>query len=341
MRTECGCEPKKYSVTRGEFMDLDGSFHLLSCPPEADRATSRRVFAIGKFDGLHIAHQAVLGRAVAVARDTDADPCLFTFTPHPRFALTGDTAYERLLTPLCERARAAHAYGMRDVFVATFDEIFRNQTADEFVVNYLLPLKASHLVVGYDFRLGRRGAYGPDDLARIGQTLGIAVDTIAHVDFADAPVSSSAIRSHLAAGEVASVTAMLGRPYRLRGTVVVGDRRGRTIGFPTANLVLAESFVLPRVGVYAVQCEVGGASARGMMNVGRRPTVYEQGDLTIEVHLLDYAQDLYGCEMAVDLLGYVREERKFADVDELRTQLFRDREAAVLWPAAPERDYKK
>ncbi len=326
---------------RGELMSLDGTYHLLSRPPDADLGVRRRVFAIGKFDGLHIAHQAVLGRAVSVAEGTGADPCLFTFTPHPTWALSGDPAYERLLTPLGERARAARAYGMRDVFVAQFDEIFRQQTAEEFVETYLLPLRASHLVVGYDFRFGRRGAYGPDDLTRIGHELGITVDTIAHVDFADAPVSSSAIRSHLAAGQVASATAMLGRPYRLRGNVVEGDGRGRMIDFPTANLVLTDPFVLPRLGVYAVQCGVRGASVRAMMNVGRRPTVYSSGDLTIEAHLLNFAEDLYGCEMTVDLLSYIREERRFSDLDALRAQLFKDRATAARWPAPPEQDHKK
>ena len=322
-------------------MSMDGSFHLLFRPPDAVPGVNRRVFAIGKFDGLHIAHQAVLERAVSVAGKMDAKPCLFTFTPHPRFALTGDPIYERLLTPLGERARTARAYGMMDVFVAQFDAPFRAQTAEEFIGSYLLPLRAVHLVVGYDFRFGHRGAFGPDDLARIGRELQITVDTIAHVDFAGAPVSSSAIRSHLAAGEVAPATAMLGRPYRLRGIVVEGDRRGRTIGFPTANLLIADPFVLPRVGVYAVQCAVQGESVRGMMNVGRRPTVYAQGDLTVEVHLLDYSGELYGSEIAVDLLGYIRAERKFADLGELRAQLARDREAAVQWVAPPASGHEK
>ena len=161
-------------------MSMDGSFHLLFRPPDAVPGVNRRVFAIGKFDGLHIAHQAVLERAVSVAGNMDAEPCLFTFTPHPRFALTGDPIYERLLTPLGERARTARAYGMMDVFVAQFDAPFRAQTAEEFIGSYLLSLRAVHLVVGYDFRFGHRGAFGPDDLARIGRELQITVDTIAH-----------------------------------------------------------------------------------------------------------------------------------------------------------------
>ncbi|PWI58224.1 bifunctional riboflavin kinase/FAD synthetase [Sulfoacidibacillus thermotolerans] len=310
-------------MTKPTLIQLDGS-------PIPEKAT-QRTFAIGKFDGIHIAHQAVISRAVEVAKKLHATASLFTFDPHPRFALTGDTAYERLLTPLKERARIAATLGIATTFVAQFDTRFQQQSAKEFMEHYLLPLGACHLVVGYDFRFGKNGRYTPEDLIEIGRTYNILVDVVQPIDCDGIPVSSSVIRKKLEEGDIARATRLLGRPYRVRGQVSKGDQRGREIGFPTANLSLSENYVLPKSGVYIVDVWILGEKRRAVMNIGTRPTIYEDGVLSVEVHIPDFAGDLYGIQLDVDFLHYVREERRFSSLMELQEQLARDVHTAIVW----------
>ncbi|MCY0892048.1 MAG: bifunctional riboflavin kinase/FAD synthetase [Acidibacillus sp.] len=302
----------------------------LSEPPVVAQ-TEERVFAIGKFDGIHIAHQTVIRRAVDIAILLQVSAAIFTFDPHPRYALTGDKRFAQLLTPLHERAEVAATLGMVTTVVATFDRPFQGQTAREFVCQYLLPLGARHLVVGYDFRFGKNGRYTPEDLLNIGKEFGLGVDIVQPIDFDGIPVSSSMIREELDAGDLAQVTALLGRPYRLRGIVVKGDQRGRTIGFPTANLALSENYVLPKLGVYVVDVWITGVQKRAVMNIGKRPTVYDAGAVTIEVHILAFDDDLYDQQIVVDVLHYVRGEQKFAGLQELQGQLREDAQVARAW----------
>ena len=299
-------------------------------PPIATEK-SQRIIAIGKFDGIHIAHQAVIHRAVEVARTLKLSSSLFTFDPHPRFVLTGDAAYARVLTPLQERAKVARALGVETIFAARFNRDFQQQTAKEFVLQYLLPLGARHLVVGYDFRFGKQGRYTPDDLRLIGEEYHVGVDVVQAVDFDGIPVSSSMIRKELADGRIDQVMGFLGRPYRIRGHVIQGDQRGRAIGFPTANLCLTENYVLPALGVYVVDVWIDNERKRAVMNVGRRPTFYKEGELTIEVHVLSFTGDLYGSEMIVDILHYIRGEQRFPDLAALQHRLLLDVEIAATW----------
>jgi riboflavin kinase/FMN adenylyltransferase len=309
---------------------------LLTGPVEVRPDVPARVVAIGKFDGIHRAHQRILQVAVHGARQADARPAIFTFTPHPRYALTGDAAYARLLTPLTERARAAGLYGIEEAFAAVFDEAFRNQTAEAFVQHYLRPLGVCAAVVGYDFRLGRKGACGPDEFRDIAHRFGIRVEIVEHVDYGGEPVSSSRIRTHLAQGEAAAAALLLGRPYRLAGRVVHGDGRGREIGFRTANVALQEAFVLPQEGVYAADCVIAdGRVQRAAVNIGRRPTIRSTTEVSIEAHLLDFDEDLYGQRIALDMLQWLRPEQRFASLPDLAAQLQRDAHAARLATLAP------
>lgn len=300
---------------------------FLAAPPQYDPA-GRRTFAIGKFDGLHRGHERVVKLALKRSRESGSTACLFAFTPHPRVALIGDGEYARWLTPAGERAVVAGEFGIGETYVALFDAAFRRQTAERFVCDYLLPLGACHLIVGYDFRFGQGGAYGTEDLGAIAEREGIGLDVAGPVDVGGTPVSSSRIRAHLRKGELAAATALLGRPYRLRGRVVHGDARGRALGFPTANLALVEPFVIPATGVYAVRARVDGRELSGAMNIGSRPTVSGEGRLSIEVHLLDFAGDLYDRELAVDLVSYLRPEIRFPSRDDLTRQLALDVMAA-------------
>ncbi len=307
-------------------------FVYLSSPKDIMANDQWRTFAIGKFDGLHVAHQAVLKEAAEQAHISGSVPCIFTFSPHPRYVLTGDPAYEKMLTPPYERAEVAKHFGIEEIFVANFNKDFRAQSAEEFIRNYLLPLGAKHLVVGYNFRFGKNGATDAEGLKEIASELGLTVDVIGSVNDHGQPVSSSRIRMYLECGAALSASELLGRPYRVRGVVVRGDARGRSIGFPTANLKVTESYVLPKVGVYVVDVKVSDRVYRGMMNLGFRPTVDNAGRLSLEVNLLDFEGDLYGRELVVDFLHFIREEQKFASLSELQDQLRKDRDFARNWP---------
>lgn len=302
--------------------------------PVAKTDDKTRVFAIGKFDGLHIAHQAVINRAIKVGFATDSIPCLFSFTPHPRFVLTGDPAYERWLTPPQARNTSIFELGIQEVYLANFDEDFRSQTAEEFLRNYILPLGARHLVVGYNFHFGKNGGTDATELVTIARSYGLDVDIVEIVDNHGYPVSSSRIRTHLECGEVTIAAKLLGHPYQIRGKVIHGEALGRKLGFPTANLALSELYVLPKVGVYVVNVKVAGVHYRGMMNLGYRPTVEDHSHLALEVHLLDYSGELYGQELAVEFLALIRDEQKFASLSLLQEQLSKDREFARQWPSA-------
>ena len=292
--------------------------------PLVRRAGPARTIAIGKFDGVHIAHQTILRTAVQKAAQTRSEAALFSFAPHPGLMLRGDAAYARWLTPSAERARLARALGVQRSFVALFDSAFRSLTAEQFFRAYLAPLGAVHIVVGYNFRFGRGGAYGTSDLQEVAERSGVGVDIVAALTVSGRAVSSSEIRQRLAAGDVVSAAGALGRPYRMRGRVVRGAGRGRTIGFPTANLELLEDFVLPREGVYAVDCDADGRVMRGVMNIGRRPTVSTSGEVSLEVHLPGESADLYGRDLGVSLRAFLRDEKKFASLGELRGQLLAD-----------------
>ncbi|KYP82189.1 bifunctional riboflavin kinase/FAD synthetase [Ferroacidibacillus organovorans] len=299
------------------------NYRYLDRPPAPEIGVSRAI-AIGKFDGLHVAHQTILKNVVLVARERGLTPCMFTFTPHPRYVLQGDEEYANLLTPPGERARIAATLGMRETFVAHFDARFRSQTADAFFDDYLLALGVSHLVVGYDFRMGKNGANGVSDLKQIADKYGVTVEIVAPIDQDGLRVSSTLTRNALAQGRPEDAAHLLGRAYRIRGEVIHGAKRGRTIGFPTANLTLCEPFVVPKIGVYAVYAEVDQKRYRGVMNLGVRPTVSSQGELSFEVHILDEALDLYGKTMDVLFVHYLREERRFNALDALKEQLHED-----------------
>lgn len=302
----------------------EAMYQYLNAPPTSRTSGVPRTFAIGKFDGIHLAHQDILRRAVRHAQRSAGRACMFTFTPHPRWALSGDEAYRQLLTPLSERARVAVRHGVDEVFVVEFDVDFREQSAAEFVEHYLVPLRAEHVVVGFDFRLGRRGAYGVGDLQTIAAAFGITVEVVEPITWNGNAVSSSLIREHLASGEPERAWVLLGRPYRLAGRVVHGRKRGRDIGFPTVNLELNEPFVIPRTGVYVGEATVSGFARRAAVNIGYRPTTDQDGLLAIEAHLLDFDDDVYGREISLDLFTYVRPERKFDSLSDLTVQLQSD-----------------
>lgn len=294
----------------------------------------RCVLTAGNFDGVHVGHQRIMQTVTARARALGGTSVVYTFDPHPRRVLTPDRA-PRLLTTLEQKLELLDEQGVDAVVVEPFDLAFAQQGAERFVREVLhARLRPVELYVGYDFHFGRDREGSMRTLSELGPHLGFAVTIIPEVKLGERDVNSSRVRELLAAGAVEEAAALLGRSYRVRGSVAKGDQRGRTIGFPTLNLA-AENEILPSVGVYAcrVQFLDAGSPARGqwfgaVANVGRRPTVRADEPVAVEAHLFEFAADAYGRRIEVAFEARLRDERRFPSLEALREQIARDSEAA-------------
>lgn len=287
-------------------------------PAEARGAT----VALGNFDGVHLGHAAVV-RTAHAARP-GAPLAVLTFEPHPREYFRPDDPPFRL-TLLAEKAAALGDLQVGFLFVLRFDHAFSQQPAEDFVRAVLHDrLGASHLVCGADFAFGHRRGGDVGFLATQAEALGIGLSIAPALGDTAGPISSTRIRRLLQDGYPERANALLGRPWTIRGTVAHGDKRGRTIGFPTANISLGRHLE-PARGVYAVTVRLAdGNTCRGVANIGLRPTVSDGMESRLEVHLFDFSGDLYGQELAVSLHSYIRGEQKFPSVEVLRQQIATD-----------------
>jgi riboflavin kinase/FMN adenylyltransferase len=295
-------------------------------PPGLERA----VYAIGNFDGVHRGHAAVLARANALAEARGAPSAALTFEPHPGDYFAGRPVVFRL-TPFALKARALQSLGLDGVVVLSFNAALAGLTAQEFVERVLVErLEVGAAVVGWDFHFGKGRLGSPDFLARAGARFGFQVEIVEKVETREdgraEAVSSSAIRRALERGDVEAAARGLGRDYAVAGVVAAGRKLGRTLGVPTANIALEATNRLA-FGVYAVRARVAGRTHDGVASFGVRPTV-DPGASLLEIHLFDFAGDLYGQEMEVEFVARLREERKFASLEELKAQMERDIERA-------------
>jgi riboflavin kinase/FMN adenylyltransferase len=287
-------------------------------PPDARGAT----VALGNFDGVHLGHAAVL-RAAHAARP-DAPVAVLTFEPHPREVFRPDDPPFRL-TLSAERADALAVLGCATLFELEFHHVFSLMTADAFVSEVLHQgLGARHLTTGVDFAFGHRRGGDTEFLAARAEALGIGVTRVPAVKDAAGPLSSSRIRRLLQDGYPERATAELGRPWAIRGVVAHGDKRGRTIGFPTANVALGRHLE-PARGVYAVTVRLAdGSTYDGAANIGRRPTVNAGPESRLEVNLFEFSGDIYETEITVALIAYIRPEIRFSGLDALKAQIAAD-----------------
>jgi len=301
--------------------------HFEDVPAELKGA----VIAIGNFDGVHLGHQVVLAKAAEQARKLRTNLGVLTFEPHPRSFFKPDEKPFRL-TPFRIKMRHLQDLGVDVAFVLTFDYEMSQRSAESFVDDVLVKgLGAGHVVVGSDFCYGNKRGGNATTLKTAGEKHGFSVTSVSpQTDKAGAVYSSTLIREALMNGDPVTAAVTLNRPWEIEGRVEHGDQRGRTLGFPTANIALGE-FMHPKLGVYAVKAAVDDGSGLqwigGVANLGMRPTVGGTR-VQLEVHLFDYAGDLYGRHLRVALLGFIRPEMKFSGLDQLKAQIAADSDTA-------------
>jgi riboflavin kinase/FMN adenylyltransferase len=279
---------------------------------------------IGSFDGVHLGHQAILRQLTAGAHAESAPAVVLTFHPHPAVVLRNRRGPFYLSTPE-ERAALLSEMGVDVVITHPFNRDIAALTAWEFMSRLQRHLGLKRLCIGHDFALGRGREGDFAALERLGLEFGYTVNSLVAVERDGQVISSSMIRAALAEGDVAGANRMLGRPYQVRGIVIHGDGRGRTIGIPTANLEIWAERALPKVGVYACLAYVDGRKWKAVTNVGYRPTFDGQMfEPLVETHLLGYDQDLYTREIVLSFVERLRDEKRFAGVQELVEQIRRD-----------------
>ena len=281
--------------------------------------------SIGNFDGVHLGHQSLITKTQEIALDQSLRSIIITFWPHPRQVVAPNKPH----CPLATRERRIEllaAYGLDLLLELPFTKELANLTPEEFVVNYLLPLKTKFLITGYDFSLGRGRSAHTKELMALGQKWGFLVQQMPPLTVNDVIVSSTHLRSLISQGAVDEAQTLLGRPYQLMGIVMPGAARGRTLGFPTANL-LPPNTLLPAKGVYAAYAFIGQEKSRALVNIGHNPT-FGQNPLSIESFLLDLTGDFYDCKLTLSFIKRLRDEQKFNSKDDLINQIKFDLEIA-------------
>jgi riboflavin kinase/FMN adenylyltransferase len=309
-------------------------FAIIRDTTPASDIPKRAVVAMGNFDGVHLGHRAVIAAALQMGRAHGCPALALTFEPHPRRFFSPNTPQFRL-TDETAKLRLLAGTGLAGAVVMTFDKGRAGTTAQDFIHHDLIGrLGISGIAVGYDFHFGKGRVGSPSLLVGEAPRLGIEVDVQPHVDIEERPVSSSTIRMALAEGQIEEATGMLGGPWFVTGEVVHGEKRGRDLGYPTANIRLDPSCGLKH-GIYAVRAGRGAERFDGVASFGRRPT-FDNGAPLLEVFLFDFKGDLYGTVLDIAFIGFIREELRFDSVEALVTRMNDDsaRARAVL-AAAP------
>ena len=285
------------------------------------------VAATGFFDGVHKGHRKVLDTLCSIARKEGKRSAVVTFWPHPRSVLQQGADNLRLLNSLEEKRELIKRAGVDEFWVLPFSREFSLLSSREFVAEYLRDKFAvSTLIIGYDHRMGHSSTETQEDFINMAAEEGVNVVRVSEFVEDDLTVSSTKIRNYLVAGELDRANDFLGYNYSLKGVVVSGKKLGRKIGFPTANLALYEPLkVIPGGGVYGVKVELLGKVYKGVCNIGTRPTVNLTEERTIETHILDFNEDIYGLDMRVEFFFKIRDEVKFASLEELASQIEKDK----------------
>jgi len=289
---------------------------------------------VGSYDGVHKGHRQIIARMAAVARSHQLRSVVVTFEPHPRRVLKGAVSGPLgLLTTLEEKINLLAEEDIDLLFIIRFTPDFASRTSDDFIRNVLVRLLcAKAIIIGYDHAFGRDRSGSQRTLEHLGVELGFDVEVVDEILIGHEHFSSTRIRRLLEAGMIEEANEFLGSPYMISGIVVDGEKLGRDIGFPTVNLLISyQDKLLPRSGVYQAQTEINGTLFNAMMNVGVRPTVSAEGVKTVEANILGYSGDLYGASLRFTLHRFIRDEMKFASLEELKIQLEKDKKTVELY----------
>jgi riboflavin kinase/FMN adenylyltransferase len=288
------------------------------------------VVTTGTFDGVHLGHQRIIRRLKEIARKEKGEVVLITFYPHPRMVLFPDDNELKLLNTQEEKTALLERFGVDHLIIIPFTKQFSRLTSVEFVRDILTnKVGTKKLVIGYNHHFGRNREGSFEHLKEYGPVYGFTVEEIPAIDVDHVEVSSTKVRNALMEGDVRTANAYLGYAYMLSGNVVKGRQLGREIGYPTANISIADRYkLIPADGIYIVEAEVKGVRHKAMMSIGMNPTV-EGKHRTLEVNVLDFDQDIYGETLTVHFLEWIRPEQKFSGLEELKMQLGRDKEATL------------
>ncbi len=290
----------------------------------------KSIVTVGTFDGIHLGHREIISKINELKKQGGFRSVVVTFDPHPQLILKNKSDGIKLLSTTEEKIDTFDKLGIDVLYVLEFTRGLAETHAEEFLEKYLVNgIGLSHLVLGFDHSFGKNREGNFETISSLTSRYGFEVHKVEEFK-GDTSINSTTIRKLLLDGEVEHAAKLLGSDYSFEGTVVQGDRRGSTIGFPTANLRVDDAHkLIPKNGVYAVKVDVGGITRNGMMNIGNRPTVSEGNDIFIEVNIFDFDKDIYGSKIRVHARKYLRGERKFGSVDELIAQLKKDKENSI------------
>jgi riboflavin kinase / FMN adenylyltransferase len=287
--------------------------------------------ALGYFDGVHLGHQKVINTAKSIAEISGWKSAVMTFDPHPSVVLGKSAQSIKYISPLKDKIDLLANLGIDYLFIVHFTHEFANLLPQEFIDQYLITLNVKHVVAGFDFAYGRMGKGTMETLPFHSRNL-FESTIVPKYAQADVKVSSTLIRSEIQAGNMENLPALLGRFYSTSGIVVHGDKRGRTIGFPTANIEVSDDYLIPPTGVYAVRVKIDQTWFNGVCNRGYKPTFYQ--DLikqTIEAHIFDFSGDIYGETVSVEWHRRLRSEQKFDGIEQLVAQIEKDKQNALIY----------
>ena len=294
-------------------------------------STKKTIVTLGTFDGVHIGHNAILDKICKAAQQENLESVILTFFPHPRLVVSNN--YDiKLLNTIEEKSILLDKKGIQNFIIHPFDKVFSELTPREFVTQVLVEkLNIQKIIIGHDHKFGKNRAADFNDLINFGKEFGFEVEEISAQQINEVSVSSTKIRNSLLEGNISLANEYLGYPYVLSGSIVKGNQLGRTIGFPTANIEIPEDYkLIPKNGVYIVTVNVDNQTVFGMMNIGVKPTLGEN-KLSIEVHLLDFDNDIYHQKIQVNVLERLRDEQKFESFEALKSQLEVDKQNTIQY----------
>ena len=287
------------------------------------------VVTIGTFDGVHIGHQKIISRLLEVSRQIQGESVILTFFPHPRMILHPEDLDIKLISTMSEKAEQLEKLGIDHLIITPFTRDFSNLTPQDYIRNILVDkIGTKQIIIGYDHRFGKDREGGMEELQLFSKVFDFEIEEIPEQDINDVAVSSTKIRSAILSGDVKTANDFLGYHFHLTGKVIKGDQLGRTLGYPTANLFIEETYkLIPADGIYAIKARVQSSleakAMNGMAYIGHRPTLNGM-TRNIEVNIFDFNDDIYGLSMRIDFFHFIRDDEKFNSLDELKAQLAKD-----------------